>query len=531
MATYFYTFPDGSFLSFTVNPGLDNSPTFSVGERFNFRITFQGASAAGVGIKATIHAIVNGTSYTIASFGLDGSGKLHGGSGSGDIPAGCCRTNTITGADLPAAFRVSISGYNVYHIFSEQPFYIHDTTTAPVFTFTESMLVDTTGAKDRFGYMVQNNSDFELTIPLADISTGDNITGSGRVTKAALKVTDPDGDTVFNETQSIIATDSEISFAASKIFTAAGRYTFNLSVTGYYGKTERTTVIVEALAYAPPSLSQNGSDEIAKRFRLETGNSGEDTYIDAVDGESVLLSFVGSIQGLDGPNTYSLIARYGEENAETLESAVIASGTDTDALIYTYQSTAGILPNTFSVKNSYRIEIVLTDWFGNQATLTTYVEKAIPDYSHDANGFAVGMYTTGTEDDKRFEVAENYTAHLYGETFAHGGISGVTNYVAGVEELTGGRWIDGKPIYRRYFTKGISSSSSGVTVGTITNIGRLIDLHGSLVRSSGAHSPLNFYASSSNYTATVVGSDGNISMRSSHAGSAFVVAIYTKSTD
>lgn len=71
-------------------------------------------------------------------------------------------------------------------------------------------------------------------------------------------------------------------------------------------------------------------------------------------------------------------------------------------------------------------------------------------------GAAIGMTSTSTSSAKKFEVNSNYTSYLNGSvnvagvaTFS-GGITGVTNYTTG-EVLTGGTWIDGKPLYRRTY--------------------------------------------------------------------------------
>ena len=88
-------------------------------------------------------------------------------------------------------------------------------------------------------------------------------------------------------------------------------------------------------------------------------------------------------------------------------------------------------------------------------------------------GASFGCLPKGTEENPMLESAY--------PIYAYGGIEGVTNYVEG-EVNTGGRWIDGKPVYRNLSVfKSITANKA--TNGTITvanfadlNIEALVDM-------------------------------------------------------
>jgi hypothetical protein len=120
----------------------------------------------------------------------------------------------------------------------------------------------------------------------------------------------------------------------------------------------------------------------------------------------------------------------------------------------------------------------------------------------------------------------------------YGGIAGVTNYPAvGVEELTGGKWIDGKPIYR-FLWKGTTTHKKAQKVMTNfpNNItpDTVISLTGMLKRSDGEWMPIpNAYYGNSDHTAnlrTYEGSGIYLGLGDGFDGTKTVVIIaeYTK---
>ena len=96
------------------------------------------------------------------------------------------------------------------------------------------------------------------------------------------------------------------------------------------------------------------------------------------------------------------------------------------------------------------------------------------------------------------------------------------------EQLTGGVWIDGKPIYRKVFSG--NSSSSGGDIGQISNIDRVIKAFAMIKNQADGNWLTNNYAGSvyllilSNGTVNLNGGNYNYQMYNA-------VIEYTKTTD
>ena len=101
----------------------------------------------------------------------------------------------------------------------------------------------------------------------------------------------------------------------------------------------------------------------------------------------------------------------------------------------------------------------------------------------------------------------------------------------GTEQVTGGIWIDGKPIYRRVVTGSVSTANTDTVVGTIANMLEVVDFHGTVKRSSGSMFGMTYYASSSDYHRAWVKSSGEVMIRTSVAVSVRAIVDYTKTTD
>lgn len=148
------------------------------------------------------------------------------------------------------------------------------------------------------------------------------------------------------------------------------------------------------------------------------------------------------------------------------------------------------------------------------------------------NGVAVGGTSSGTASDKKFEVDASYTAHFYG------GIEGVTNYST-TEVASGGKWINGKPLYRKLLVwpTGVSTGSS-VSIGVNVDYMSILWANVNIVRSGNTvvnwYTP-GFYAGSGTYVYFNANTDsGTIgcSVGSSYRmAAAWALIEYTKTSD
>lgn len=480
--TYTYTGVYGSILTLTSDRDIKNE-VFEIGDVINFTGTIYNSGGNGGGTYTDLYMTYKTGSNTSSSTGrinvnvpVKKTVSFSGFSLKISLPM--CVSNTKEGQEAGVRFYFHCTSSSTSQVFdlNSQIIKINDPTIAPRYILKPNDIVDSTGYSDRFGGLVQKNSNAMLSIDISDISTGTEPNVSGRAKYYKVVVKNPSGETAYDSGQKYINAASTHLDATMGSLLEFGEYTCELSLIGEYGKTGTSSVSFSVLPCESPKLFLNGTSPVANRFRAEQDDIGGIVYTEAPDGTKALLSFVGNIQAFSGLNTYEISVKYGIENEEMIDLGVFASGTDVDDLAFTYQDTIELLKDdTFSIDNRYQFDITIKDYFGQSATITGYLEKAVFRVRVHENGVAVGMNTTGTAEQKKFEVAENYTTHLYGEAFAHGGIAGVTNYpvmnegavypptnnneeVYEREELTGGTWIDGKPIYR-YTWMGVSSRS------------------------------------------------------------------------
>lgn len=136
-------------------------------------------------------------------------------------------------------------------------------------------------------------------------------------------------------------------------------------------------------------------------------------------------------------------------------------------------------------------------WFGDayeSITLAVVLPKAFANLhlsGTSTGGACFGGFSKSTEGTPLFE--SYFPARFYG------GIDGVTNY--GLSEVeTGGRWIDGRKIYRRVVEVNVTAHNSMVNVFVFPEEIEMIRLDGYVIRAGGVYrfSP-NWYASGSNH--------------------------------
>lgn len=165
------------------------------------------------------------------------------------------------------------------------------------------------------------------------------------------------------------------------------------------------------------------------------------------------------------------------------------------------------------------------------ATAQRIVGKTSAPCCYNNNCFSVGQFTsvpTDYDGDGIFE--SDWTGHFYN------GIAGVNVYEPG-EIDTGGKWVDGSPIYRRMVTFSASvgrnqiASISGSAI-VLNGIDTVVKIDGMALWSSGANVPLNFYGGNDQYTAIwLYGTNGkNIYYSTSDACQITAVLYYTKET-
>ena len=356
---------------------------------------------------------------------------------------------------------------------------------------------DATDAADVFGDFVQSQSRLVMTMQAETDPLDSAVTVASRTLTL--------GDVAYD-----LASDAAEIGAVDR----SGELSWTLTVTDSKGLSSETSGTIRLLPYAPPVITAL----TAQRYRETVADDGTVGYIADEEGERVWFSLSGSVTPVQGKNAWTLSVEWNGS------SNIVRTGADGAAIELISDRDAV----TDDVPASERVEFAWTleDHF-TSVTLRAAVDKSGAYFNVETVGVAVGMRTTGTEDARKFEVAENYESHFYG------GIAGVTNY-SEAEVLTGGRWIDGKPIYRRVFT--VSAADASFTTANepaVENIDRVIGVGGAGIL-AGTNSyvsiPYVYFNSSSSITnyLFVYVQEGAVKMKGSKGFEAWVILEYTK---
>lgn len=420
--------------------------------------------------------------------------------------------------DPPASIDLAVNTYSTTALVTSKAGYAMPTLT--------SMGYADTAASDPLtvvGNYVKGVSAVQLTIAKANITAGYK---GGTPSYCILVVAKPDGTT--NKYSGSISSSASISFAPTGGADQSGTYGWTLQIEDSYGVVGVTTGSYTVLAYSPPALTFG-----VARYSEIIGD--ETTYEESDDGEHVWLNIEAVTSPLNGHNAWTLSMTYDpNDNGGTLPMTIL-SGSDGATVTRTDDRT--LVTGIFSSGNDYSFTATLTDQFGTYEA-TAYIYKADGYFDVEKTGVAVGMRSTGEATDKKFEVAEDYTSHFYG------GIAGVTTYpllasgaTATDEELTGGKWIDGKPIYRKVFTWSGTLAATN-TVGTASSdLGAVVSFSGVAAYANRVRFIPNLYYANDNYNIGIyidLG-NGNIivecgsSVRA--AATVHIILEYTKTTD
>ena len=185
---------------------------------------------------------------------------------------------------------------------------------------------------------------------------------------------------------------------------------------------------------------------------------------------------------------------------------------------------ASLVPGTFSNGSDWDFLLVFGDDFETTAAHCS-LGRAFANLHLSGvgtGGACFGGFCSSAEGAPRLE--SHYPAHFYR------GIQGVTNYVEG-ECLTGGTWIDGKPIYRYVLQAATAAGGSQEYVGQLPGaIDTLVHSYGTLMDPEGGSRPIPFaFFGNSYYTACyLVTRDGAvlIQLGAGYSGTQRVVMVF-----
>lgn len=302
----------------------------------------------------------------------------------------------------------------------------------------------------------------------------------------------------------------------------SGTIQYSYTVTDSENNSATQTGSFVVLPYALPTISLLPNTQLVTRW-------GEDVNLNHVpkdDGENVWLEFTASASSIDGKNSWTIKSQSFADDGSVSAVYTIFSGTDGSTKTYS-RSEGTVTPPSgytkFSQLHRFDFTVTVEDWFGNTAFLTGTVDKAGGYLNVEKYGVGVGMRTTADENNKKFEVSEEYESCFYGGVF--GGI----NYKNG-EMNTGIKWIDGKPIYRYvYRTTTTQSGGTTHTLFTLPDVDTVLGIRGMWKSSGGSAQPVNYYVSTSDYAWTAFNSSNQLRFRSQVAASSVIIIMeYTK---
>lgn len=374
-------------------------------------------------------------------------------------------------------------------------------------------LTDNSGYSTTYGNPVQGRSNLTITGQYALDPRYPDLTS-----RHTLTLEDSTGNTVYSATQS-----NDAEFEVGTI-DASGTITWTYTVTDGTGGSATATGIITVLAYSPPSIT----GLVVQRYTSEVDDGGT-VYVASEDGNHVWFSYNAEVSPLDNRNSWSITLLATAEGATP--GTPVNVETHAAGSVYTSSKTNDrtVLPAEVSAASAWTFVLTITDGI-ESATATYEIEEATAFYDVEPYGVSVGMRSTGTINNKKFEVADDYTSYFYG------GIEGVTNYTEG-EVKTGGKWVDGLPIYRRVILLGAKTSSSlNISIASF-GIRSLVSFRGIACTGSnydGYSFPIPNAASSLAYMTTVdITPTGNLTIASTsrNFGSGVIVLEYTKNAD
>lgn len=172
---------------------------------------------------------------------------------------------------------------------------------------------------------------------------------------------------------------------------------------------------------------------------------------------------------------------------------------------------ADVIPGEWSPTTSWYYAVVFIA--GEENDVATYIMPRYQCSLHVAEkrgGACVCGFAKGTPENPMFES--------YAPGYFYAGIHGVTNY-ATEEVETGGKWIDGKPIWRRSFVfEGISIASGTNTtelciIDNFAEINAVINITGAIDHNNEIYGLDRFYSTSS-FVSPFINSSGSLRLRS-----------------
>jgi len=384
---------------------------------------------------------------------------------------------------------------------------------------TDASFADSTGAVAHFGGAVQGKS--MLSVNSTFIT--DPLDSTVEITDARVYFNDAEQpNTTFAISEDNVLTVTIGALNSYGTLNAMLRVKDNKGLSGTFDLGAITVYPYSAPTIVPP----NDDGDIVQRYNLITDDTGNEVAEAADDGQYVWVSLNAFVMPINGKNQWTLSVKWLMEGGSEPEAVTLQIASANDGASLSLDQSKETIPETYMFDSTHRYNFVFTlsDFFGD-TILEFMLDKAGGFFNVEKYGVGVGMRTTGTEASPKFESA--YPAYFYA------GINGVTNYSTS-EVATGGRWINGKPIYRRMLVQPITKASTYTDYDIGADVDMIINFSGVLVLSNGTERPLGWWWNGGNDRWTVYryGKSSAVSFWATAVPSTgYVLIEYTKTTD
>lgn len=308
--------------------------------------------------------------------------------------------------------------------------------------------------------------------------------------------------------------------ARSNVFQNAGEVTIIITATDSRGMSVEYEQTLAVCGYSSPEIEHFTASRYGPVYSGDENVSG---YRPDDLGTHVYVDFkasVCSVKSSMGDELNSLAWHIEATNPVTGAVKETSGVGDLDvSVLMEFQET---VPES----EAWEYTLTVSDEAGVYAAEYSAVQTAMANFALAASkrGAAFGGIPHGT--------TENPMLESWYPLYAYNGIHGVNRYVEGEVE-TGGKWIDGKPIYRQVFCKEVAGSASNNTeLGTLSDVEMIVRMDGMFERTGDSSlfvHPVPYYNSSTRYFLPFYNpSTGQVFMQATTAGIAHVVVDYTK---
>lgn len=156
--------------------------------------------------------------------------------------------------------------------------------------------------------------------------------------------------------------------------------------------------------YEPPKLITPTDTDLAERYSTSLDDGGGEVV--SLDDAGIYLwaNFSATIAEINGKNAWTITRSYAERGYKLGDEAVVMSSTDGGSFGAVQDQNIWPRSIEFAANKRYTVRLVLKDYF-EEVVLQFDVDKAGGYFNIEKNGVAVGMRTTATEQEKKFESA------------------------------------------------------------------------------------------------------------------------------